>query len=96
MERSERFRGRLMAGDKIVLEEIEGLLRSHKRPGGAVGEWTGHFELPDEAENLVVEGNRYRIVLIDGRSGTVSVRIRAADDAIRRIVQFHGTGMVRG
>lgn len=95
MDRSERFRGRLMAGDKVVLEEIEGLLKSHKRPGGAVGEWTGHFELPGDGGDVVVEGNRYRIVLIDGRSGTVSVRIRAEGEALRRVVQFHGTGMVR-
>ncbi len=95
MDRNERFRGRLMSGDKIVLESITGLLKTHRRAGGSIGEWTGHFEMGEDQRDSVVEGNRYRIVLIDGRSGTVAVRMREDSEAPHPVVQFHGTGSFR-
>lgn len=95
MDRNERFRGRLLAGDQLVLESIEGSLRTHQRTQGAIGEWTGYFDVPSEQAGPIVDGNRYRIVLIDGRSGTVSVRISNGDDSGKAAVQFHGTGTFR-
>ncbi len=96
MDRTERFRGRLMAGDRILIDPLEGFLKSSLRTGGAVFEWTGHFECPAERKEEVISGNRYRLVLIDGRSGTVAVRLKNADlPEESPTVTFHGTGSGR-
>jgi hypothetical protein len=95
MERTERFRGRLMAGDKVLIPTVEGLLKSHARGGGAVGEWSGYFEYPAEMKDSLVAGNRYRLVLIDGRSGTISLRHNELDPLERTMVNFSGTGSYR-
>ncbi len=95
MDRNERFRGRLMAGDQLILESIEGSLKTHQRTKGVVGEWTGYFDIPTEKAEPLVDGNRYRIVLIDGRSGSVHVRISRPADSDKTAVQFHGTGSFR-
>ena len=97
MVRTERFRGRLMAGDVVIHEKLEGQLKSLPRGTSAQGEWTGHFEMPVDLRERVIEGNRYRIVLIDGRSGHVSIHVRdnETDPLEPTLAQFHGTGSVR-
>lgn len=95
MDRTERFRGRLLAGDRLVLDSLEGFLKTHPRGAGAIGEWTGHFDLPSDLPEPIVDGNRYRIVLIDGRSGQVSVHLSHGDETSQPRVQFHGTGSFR-
>jgi hypothetical protein len=95
MDRTERFRGRLLAGDRALHEHIEGFLKTRQRSGGAVGEWTGYFDVPEGLLEPVVDGNRYRIVLIDGRSGTVNVHVSPAEDGGNVRAQFHGTGTFR-
>lgn len=85
-----------MCGDRVVLDSVEGLLKSHRRPGGSVGEWTGHFEVPGTEREPLRDGHRYRIVLIDGRSGTVSVHLSHKDPQAKPLAQFHGTGSFRG
>lgn len=95
MERTERFRGRLMAGDLTLIEPVMGLLKSHPRNGGAVGEWTGYFEFPPDRRESLVEGNRYRLVLIDGRTGHVNIQIPEHDPLDRTLAIFHGTGSFR-
>ena len=84
-----------MAGDRIVIDPIHGFLKSSQRSGGVVVEWTGHFECPAEHREAVISGNRYRIVLIDGRSGTVAVRHKEAEPDEPPMINFHGTGTVK-
>jgi hypothetical protein len=84
-----------MAGDKVLIDPVLGFLKSSQRTGGVVVEWTGHFECPAEHREAVVSGNRYRLVLIDGRSGTVAVRHKESEPAERPVINFHGTGTVR-
>lgn len=95
MDRTERFRGRLMAGDRLVYEPVEGFLKTHQRAGGAIGEWTGHFDVPASMPEPLVEGNRYRLVLIDGRSGSVNLHVTRGDEETPSRAQFHGTGTFR-
>lgn len=96
MDRTERFRGRLMAGDLTVIDSVTGLLKSHPRNGGSVGEWTGYFEYPPEKKESLIEGNRYRLVLIDGRSGHVHIHFPGHEDPLERtLAEFHGTGTFR-
>jgi hypothetical protein len=95
MDKTERFRGRLMSGDQVLLEPVLGQLKSHARVGGGVGEWTGYFEFPPSLKETFVAGNRYRLVLIDGRSGHIHVHIPDHDPLDRTIAEFHGTGSIR-
>jgi hypothetical protein len=95
MIRTERFRGRLLQGTELVLDSLEGHLKSHARGTGAQGEWTGHFEYPPELSEQLVEGNRYRLILIDGRSGHIHLHKIENDPLGRNLVNFHGQGMVR-
>ena len=84
-----------MAGDEMILDQVEGHLKSLPRGGGSQGEWTGHFEFPDSIRERFIEGNRYRIVLIDGRSGHVHIHVRDNDPLERTLAEFHGTGSLR-
>ena len=42
----ERFRGKLMDGDRVLLDEIEGSIAIKEWPG--LQEWRGRFWLPDD------------------------------------------------
>ena len=95
MDRTERFRGRLMAGDQVLIESLEGFLKSSLRKTGSVGEWSGYFDCPTEHIEALISGNRYRLVLIDGRSGSVVIRHKEGEDPLRHEISFHGTGTVR-
>jgi hypothetical protein len=95
MDKTERFRGRLMAGDRVVLPTVEGLLKTHPRNAGGIGEWTGYFHVPDAMDEPLVDGNRYRLVLIDGRSGHVALHVSHDKEIERPLAKFHGTGSFR-
>ncbi len=95
MLRTERFRGRLMQGTDTLVENIEGQLKSLARGANAQGEWTGHFEYAEDVQERLVEGTRYRLVLIDGRSGHIHLHKVANDPMGRMLANFHGQGTVR-
>lgn len=95
MDRTEHFRGRLLSGTETLIDPIEGHLKTHARPPGHNGEWTGFFEVPAEKRETLVDGNRYRLILIDGRSAHVHVHIRENDPLGRTVANFHGNGMCR-
>lgn len=84
-----------MAGDLVVMDLVQGQLKSHPRGAGIVGEWTGFFEYPEELREKLREGNRYRLILIDGRSGHVHVHLKQNDSLERTLAEFHGTGSFR-
>lgn len=84
-----------MAGDLVLIEPVLGQLKTRARNGGATGEWTGFIELEPEGREQLVEGNRYRLVLIDGRSGHVHIHIKEDDLLERTLAEFHGTGSFR-
>jgi hypothetical protein len=65
----ERFRGRLMDGDRILLDEDEGSVANDE--GSVLQDWRGRFWLPDGA--LVRPGDKYCLIRNDGRDGGLSV-----------------------
>jgi hypothetical protein len=95
MDRTEHFRGRLWAGDQVLLEHVEGHLKTKLKPNSAHGEWTGHFEFPAEARDQFADGVRYRLTLIDGRSGHIHLLLKADVDGETPRASFHGTGSAR-
>ena len=94
MDRTEHFRGKLFSGDHLLFDSIQGQLKTHTR-GGGPSEWSGYFEFPAEKRETLADGSLYRIVLIDGRSGTVHVHVSDNDPLGRSVANFHGTGMAR-
>src|SRR4051794_16870040 len=67
MDRTEHFRGKLWAGDHVLMEHVEGHLKTKVKPNSVNGEWSGHFNFPPEIREHFVDGARYRLTLIDGR-----------------------------
>ena len=95
MDRTEHFRGKLLSGDRLLLDTIQGLLKTRARSGGGQAEWSGHFEFPPEKRDSLADGPLYRLVLIDGRAGTVHLHISDKDPLGRSLANFHGSGMAR-
>jgi hypothetical protein len=65
----ERFRGKLMDGDRVLFDEIEGSISI--REGTGLQQWRGRFWLPDGAQ--VRPGDRYCLIRDDGRAGELTV-----------------------
>jgi len=95
MDRMEHFRGRLLHGDELVMDHVEGHLRTKVKPNSGTGEWTGHFEFPAELRSQFVEGARYRLALIDGRSGLIHILVKDECEGEAPCASFHGTGTAR-
>ena len=95
MDRTEHFRGRLWAGDHVILDHVEGHLSTKKKANSPNGEWTGHFPIPPEIRPQFEEGVRYRLCLIDGRSGHIHLLIKEADLEEPPKASFHGLGSAR-
>ena len=95
MDRTEHFRGRLWAGDQVLMDHVEGHLKSKPRPNSVNGEWTGHFEFPAEIRPQFADGVRYRLILIDGRSGHIHLLLKDEGDGVTPTASFHGTGTAR-
>lgn len=95
MDRTEHFRGRLWAGDQVLLDHVEGHLRTKVRPNSVLGEWTGHFGFPEEFVSQFEDGVRYRLCLIDGRSGQIHLLVKEIQPGEPGYANFHGQGTAR-
>ena len=95
MDRTEHFRGRLWAGDQVLMDQVEGHLKTKLKPNSPKGEWTGHFSFPAEVRSQFAAGVRYRLTLIDGRSGHIHLLVKDESEGEQPTASFHGTGNVR-
>ena len=95
MDRTEHFRGRLWAGDHVLMDHVEGHLKTKLKPNSGNGEWTGHFEYPPEVRPLFADGVRYRLILIDGRSGHIHLLLKEEGQEDAPCASFHGIGTAR-
>lgn len=69
MEKMEHFReARLLEGERVVMEGLDGHLGFHARSGGRK-EWYGYFELPDSQH--LEAGVHYDLILEDGRKAEI-------------------------
>ncbi len=95
MDRTEHFRGRLWAGDLVLMDHVEGRLKTKVKPNSVNGEWTGHFHFPAEIRPQFADGVRYRLTLIDGRSGHIRLLFKDECEGEAPCASFHGTGTAR-
>ena len=82
----ERFRGKLMDGDRVLFDEIEGSIAIKEGPG--LQEWQGRFWLPDGAQ--VRPGDRYCLIRDDGRAGELVVQSSGPDANGLHVAVFEG------
>ena len=97
MERMEHFReARLLDGETVVLERVEGYLGSHIKAHGRK-QWHGYFELASDQH--VTSGARYQLVFPDGRIAEINAAdIRGSDVPGRHthVAEFYVIGDIRG
>jgi hypothetical protein len=96
MERMEHFRdARLLDGETVVLEHVEGYLGAHIKAHGRK-QWHGYFELANDQH--VVSGAHYQLVLADGRLAEINAAdIRGSDVPGRHthVAEFYVVGDIR-
>ncbi len=95
MERMEHVRGKLLSGDRVLLEGVEAHLGSHARPGGHRS-WFGYFEFAAGCLAGVAPGGPYRLALEDGRSGDLYLDIQPSNRPGHALVEFSLGGMTGG
>jgi hypothetical protein len=93
----EHFRhAKILAGDQLIGEEIEGNLAHRAKPNGRV-EWFGYFEISDQAR-LMTDAH-YTLLLQDGRSAEIhatEIGNAPASKAGLHAVVYYVTGPIRG
>ena len=65
MDRTEQFRGRLIDGDRVLIEPLQGYLKTHNKTAGQA-EWSGYFEFPPEVRDALTVGGLWHLVHVDG------------------------------
>ncbi len=82
----ERLRGKLMDGDRVAFDEIDGSIAIKEGPG--LQEWWGDFSLPGSSP--VRAGGKYCLIRDDGRAGALIVASCSPDSTGRQVVMFEG------
>lgn len=93
MERMEHIRGKILEGDTVVIDPIDGYLASHEHKGRKT--LYGYFEMPSEQLKILNHQTSYRLVLSDGRKGTIYTEIVPSNAAGKSVAEFHVTGTLK-
>jgi hypothetical protein len=94
MERMEHFRGKLLNGEEVFLDQIEGYLGFHTTSSGHKT-WFGHFEIPIEQRANVNPGIRYKLFLSDGRNGELYVDLHDSNTPGKCTGEFQLIGTLK-
>ncbi|MGO9921607.1 MAG: hypothetical protein ACLQIB_43805 [Isosphaeraceae bacterium] len=82
----ERFPGKLLQGDRILFDEIEGAITIKDSPG--LQEWRGRFWLPEGSP--VEPGGKYCLVRDDERAGELILECLEPGAAEGDLAAFEG------
>jgi hypothetical protein len=91
MDRMEHMRGKLLDGDRVVLEAVEVYLGCHEVAKGR-RTWFGCLELSAEDRGRVASGVRYQLALDDGRAGDIYVDVHDSNVPGRCSAEFQIIG----
>ncbi|WP_165065818.1 hypothetical protein [Paludisphaera rhizosphaerae] len=94
MERMEHIRGTLVDGEEVVLEGVDGYLASHENKAGRKTLY-GYFEMPTERLRVLSHEHSYRLVLSDGRKGTIYTEVIPSNVPGNSIAEFHVSGVLK-
>jgi len=86
----EHIRGRILDGENVVLETVDGYLASHDHKGRKT--LYGYFEMPSEQLKVLNHETCYRLVLADGRKANIYTEIVPSNVAGRSVAEFHISG----
>jgi hypothetical protein len=93
----EHFRhGKILCGETVIGEEIEGNLAHREKPNGRV-EWFGSFEISDSSH--LKQDTHYQLVLPDGRVAEImatEIGGVAGCHQGMHAVMYYVTGPIRG
>ena len=91
MDRMDHFRGKLFHEEQVVLDLVDGYLGSHLKRNGNK-EWFGTFEFASDQLSRVASGERFRLVLEDGRAGNVFLDLHNSNSPGKSAAEFHVVG----
>jgi hypothetical protein len=94
MERMEHFRGKLLDGEQVVIDLVDGYLGCHAMESGRKT-WFGYFELSAEQRAQVNSGVRYNLNVSDGRSCDLYFDIHPSNAPGKYTAEFQVTGQVK-
>lgn len=94
MERMEHFHGKLLEGDRVLLDDVDGYIGHHERKKG-VKSYFGYFEFPADKSKAVDGKSQYKLVLDDGRFGSIFTDILPTNHPGKVMAEFHITGNLR-
>jgi len=90
MDRMERIRGKILDGENVVLDGIDGYLACHEHKGRKT--LYGYFEMPTEQLKVLNGQTCYRLVLNDGRKANIYTEIVPSNTAGKSLAEFHISG----
>jgi hypothetical protein len=93
MERMEHVRGKIVEGDTIVIDPVDGYLASHEHKGRKT--LYGYFEMPSEQLKILNNQTCYRLILSDGRKANIYTEIVPSNIAGKSVAEFHVSGTIR-
>jgi hypothetical protein len=90
MERMEHIRGKILEGDTVVIDPVDGYLASHEHKGRKT--LYGYFEMGSEDLKILSHETCYRLVLTDGRKASIYTEIVPSNVAGKSVAEFHVSG----
>ncbi len=90
MERMEHIRGRLLDGEQVVLEGVDGYLASNDHWGRKT--FFGYFEAPTDMLRRLRQETCYRLVLNDGRNADIYAAVVPSNSDGKSVAEFHVSG----
>jgi hypothetical protein len=85
--------GMIKKGDLTIVENIPIWIDIKIDPRSKLSEWHGSFTLLIKT-NISPEGNPYRLILDDGRSGDIFITNLKTNSSGRFVVVFQGSGLL--
>lgn len=90
MERAEHIRGKILEGENVVLDPVDGYLRCHEHKGRQT--LYGWFEMPTDQLKVLNHETCYRLVLSDGRKANIYTEIVPSNVTGKSVAEFHISG----
>jgi hypothetical protein len=84
------FRGKLLMGDRTILDPANLYIEYHTHESAAAHAWEGYLLV--ESENELKSGGTYTLRLADGRAGMLRVDQTSAEESGKFRAKFVGEG----
>jgi hypothetical protein len=93
MERMEHIRGKIIEGEQVLIDPVDGYLAFHDHKGRKT--FYGYFEMPSEQLKVLNHETCYKLVLTDGRRANIYTEIVPSNMPGHSVAEFHISGGIR-